>query len=950
MTSTPLVETKFYAPPPREGAVLRPRLYEHLSGAGRLTLVSAPAGFGKTTLVGSWVASLAAATGARVAWVALDAGDVEPEVFWTYVLAALERAAPGTGSAGLAGLGAGQPVEAALTAVLNELSVMPDDVVVVLDDYHLADGPAVRPGLVFLLERLPPQVRLMISTRADPTLPLARLRARGQLVEVRASDLRFTDAEVSEFLTAATGRSFNPDDVQALTHRTEGWVASLQLAALSLRGRDDPSTFISGFTGDDRYVVDYLVEEVLGQEPDEVRDFLLETAVLDRLNGALCDAVTDAVPEGTSGATMLESLERRNLFVVPLDDQRRWYRYHHLFADVLRARLLSERPADIAELHRRASEWYAGAGQPEDAVRHAITAGDMNRAADLVEQALPELRRLRRESVLRGWATQLPDEVIRDRPVLAVGLVGGLMASNDFADVDRRLGEVEEMLTRPAAELVVLDPSELERLPGAVETFRAGLELVAGDLAGAIRHARNATAKAPETDHLTRAAAAGLSGLANWAMGDIAAAHAAYTECADGLTRAGHIADVLGCSLTLADMELALGRLRDAENTLERALGLAGEYEPVQTTQSTQPAAAGPASLAGVEARPVLRGSADIMVGLSRAAWHRNDLSQAAEYLRRADAVGEAAGLPQHPYRWRVALARLRAAEGDYGTAVELLDEAERVYVGDFSPQVHPIHATRARVLLACGDVDAAAEWARRHGLAADDDLSYLREYEHLTLARVLLAEHAASGTPAPLEASLGLLERLREAAAAGGRFGTVIEVETLLARAHAAAGAERAAIAALERAIDLAQPDGWVRYFVDAGPAVVPALDAVAGSRPGSRFVERVLTALETDDDGARGLDLPADPTDGRSVRAGRAVAAVAGEGLIDPLSDRELDVLRLLASDLDGPAIARQLVVSLNTVRTHTRHIYTKLDVNNRRSAVSRGHQLGLLNRFAS
>jgi LuxR family maltose regulon positive regulatory protein len=904
-----LVETKFFLPVVREGSVARPRLDEQLGRRSRLTLVSAPAGFGKTTLVGSWLAGHAAATGARVAWVSLDASDRAPEAFWTYVLTALDRAAPGTGSAGLAALGAGQPAEVALAAVLNELSVLPDDVVLVLDDYHLAEGPPIQAGMAFLLERLPPQLRLVISTRADPALPVARLRARGELTEVRAADLRFTDDEASAFLAGATGLSLGVDDVAALGHRTEGWIASLQLAAISLRDREDPSGFIAGFAGDDRYVVDYLVEEVLGEESPEVRDFLLSTAVLDRLSGPLCDAVTAT----TGGAQMLDSLERRNLFVVPLDDRRRWYRYHHLFADMLHAHLLQERPETIPELHSRASRWYADAGQPEEAVRHALAAGDPERAADLVERAIPELRRERHESVIRRWVDELPGDVVRDRPVLAAGFVGALMASNEFAGVPPRLHDLETMLAGPAAELVVVDTDELARLPGAVETWWAGLALVGGDLPGAIVRAKRATELAAEGDDVTTAAGAALAGLAYWAGGDLVAAHEGYATAAEGLARAGHIADVLGCTVTLADLELALGRLGDAERSLEHALDLAERHGP-------------PAPM-------VMRGTADMLVGLSRTAWHRNDLAKAAELLRRADALGESAGLPQHPYRWRVAMARLRVASGSFADALELLDEAERVYVGDFSPQVHPIHATRARVLAASGDVAAALDWARKHELRAGDELDYLREYEHLTLARVLLAEHLASAAPEPLRQAGSLLDRLLTAAVGGSRSGTVIEVEVLRARAHSAAGDQGAAVDALEHAVDLGEPDGWVRFLVDAGPALTPALRALADRRPSSELVRRLLG--QTDAAVETGTPL------------GGAPSVAVAQTLVDPLSDRELDVLRLLASELDGPAIARQLVVSLNTVRTHTKHIYTKLDVNNRRSAVTRAHQLGLLSR---
>ena len=401
-----LVETKFFHPRPRQGLVPRPRLDQVLgTRRTRLTLVSAPAGFGKTTLLASW---LAEATDSevgtrRIAWVSLDEADTGAAAFWSYVLTALDRAAPGAGAEALDLLGAGQPVETVLATVLNELSVLPDDVDLVLDDYHLAESPEVQPGVAFLLEHLPPQVHLVISTRADPALPLARLRARGELTEVRAADLRFTRDEAAAYLADATGLELDAHDVEALEARTEGWIASLQLAAISLRDRDDPSRFIAGFAGDDRYVVDYLVEEVLDRQPEDVRDFLLGTAILERLTGPLCDAVT----ETSGGGQMLESLERRNLFVVPLDDQRRWYRYHHLFADVLQAHLLGEHPDRVAGLHRRASTWFQDADEPLDAVRHALAAGDVARAADLVELAIPALRVVRREAVIASWA-ELP--------------------------------------------------------------------------------------------------------------------------------------------------------------------------------------------------------------------------------------------------------------------------------------------------------------------------------------------------------------------------------------------------------------------------------------------------------------------------------------------------------------------------------------------------------------
>jgi len=913
--SDPIVETKLLRPRPRTGIVDRPRLVRALARGAEapVTLLSAPAGFGKTTLLASWLA------GQRrpIAWVSFDERDRAAGTFWSYLLLAVERAAPDAADAALTGLRSGQAsIEAVLATLVNELSVLPGDLTIVLDDYHLVDGPDIQPGVGFLVDHLPPQVHLVISTRADPVLPLARLRARGQLVEIRAADLRFAGEESAALLNDSAGLALTADDITTLEARTEGWAAALQLAALSLRGHRDPAGFIAGFAGDDRFVVDYLADEVLDAQPAAVRRFLLETSILDRLTGPLCDAVTGAADHGdrdagTAGAAMLQALERQNLFVVPLDDQRRWYRYHHLFGDVLRAHLVGERPDDVALLHRRASRWYADAGMSEEAVAHALAAGDVDTAAGLVELAVPELRRARREDVLRRWIEDLPADVVDRRPVLALGFIGALMASNDLATVPARLAALEELMARPAAESVVVDAAELPRLPGAVETYRAGLALAGGDPRGAIARGKRAIAAAAEGDDLTRSAASGLIGLAHWTRGDIVAAHAAYLDCAAGLTRAGHIADVLGCSLTLADMELALGRLGDAERTLRQALALAEAHTP--------------------DGQAPMRGSADMLVALSRAAWHRDDLVAAHDLLRRANSLGESAGLPQNPYRWRVALARLRAAEHDWDAAVTLIDEAERFYVGDYSPPVHPLHATRARLLAASGDLPAALAWAERHRVSADDEPSYLREYEHVTLAAILLARHASTGESAPLATARRLLDRLLAAADAGGRVGSVLEIEVLRARAEDAAGESTAALVALEHALDLAEPDGWVRFLLDAGPGLTDLLAAAARRRTGSGLASALLAAR----DGRAAVD-----------GTGRTAAAEpAGRGLLDPLSERELEVLRLLGSELDGPGIARELVVSLNTVRTHTKHIYTKLGVNNRRAAVRAGHQLGLL-----
>jgi LuxR family maltose regulon positive regulatory protein len=918
---TSLVETKLFLPRPRRDVMLRPRLADLLlrGSHGGLTLVSAPAGFGKTTLLASWFATAASSSDDDhvVAWVSLDQRDRETTSFWTYVLLAVDRAAPGCGAGALTLLQSGQAtVETVLAGVVNELSVHPGAVSLVLDDYHLAESLEVAAGMRFLVDHLPPQLRLVIGTRADPALPLSRLRVRGELVEIRAADLRFTGEEASSYFNDLNRLDLTTADIATLEARTEGWVAALQLAALSLRDRDDRAGFIAGFAGDDRFVVDYLVEEVLSRQPDDVRRFLLDTSILDRLTGSLCDAVSPPAERERSqgGKAMLEALDRANVFLVPLDDHRTWYRYHHLFADVLHAHLLDERHEDVPDLHRRAAGWYAEAGQVEAAVRHALAAGDTESAADLIELNFRALGRERREDLLRRWARELPDDVVRDRPVLAIALIGGLMASNEFDGVDRRLDHVEQLLTQPARDLVLVDRDELPRVPATVKMYRSALALVGGSPADAIMRAQQAIEAAVDGDDLVIGSSAALSGLASWTTGDIVSAHASYTTAIDALTRAGHIADVLGCSIAMADMELRLGRLREAERTFARALELATASTPT-----------------GSE---VVRGTADMLVGLSRMAWYRNDLAAVAEYLRRSDELGEAASLAQNPYRWRVGMARLRAAEGDLSTALDLLDEAERVYVGDYSPNVQPVHATRARVLAARGDIAEARAWAHRHRVTPDDDLSYPREYEHITLARILLAEHAATGAPEPLHDVTRLLDRLVAAAHSGGRFGSVIELEVLRAAAHHAGGARQESLKALGHAVTLAQPDGWVRIFVDAAPFVNNPLREFAASQPQSDYLTELLAAVTAASNAA---------TEGPVLTA--AAQSGPGVGVVEALSDRELDVLRLLGSDLDGPAIARRLFVSLNTVRTHTKHIYTKFGVNSRRAAVSKAYQLGLL-----
>ena len=565
------------------------------------------------------------------------------------------------------------------------------------------------------------------------------------------------------------------------------------------------------------------------RQPEHVQHFLLQTSILDRLSGPLCDAVTGQ----DGGKAKLTALERGNLFLVPLDDRRQWYRYHQLFADVLHARLLDEQPDDAPDLHRRASGWHEQNGEPSEAIRHALAAGDFERAADLVELAIPAILRIRQEVAVLGWLELLPDEVVRVRPVLSVGFAGALLAGGEFEGVEARLRDAERWLhgatgisqesQAPAAKMIVVDDAEFRRLPAEIDLYRAAQALVRGDGPGTVRHARRALELSPADDHLGRASAAALMGLASWASGDLEAGHSGYAEYMAGLRRAGHIADTFGCAIALADIRRTQGRLGEAMRTYEQALQRASQ-----------------------QGGPVRRGTADMYVGMSEVHRERDDLPAATQQLLRSQDLGERTGLPQNRYRWRVAMARIREAEGDLGGALDLLNKAERLYVGDFFPNVRPVPALRARVRVAQGELGEALGWAGERGLFVDDDLSYLREFEHITLARVLLARYTAERAERPVQEATRLLERLLRAAEEGRRTASVIEILVLQALTRQARDDVPAALASLQRALTLAEPEGYVWVFTDEGPPMATLLRAAAKLRIAPGYVRRLLVPYQ--------------------------------------------------------------------------------------------------------
>ena len=910
--SSPILVTKLYIPPLPAKVVVRTRLLERLdeglSEGSKLSLISAPAGFGKTTLVSEWLASSKRPT----AWLSLDEGDSDPTRFLIYLVSALQTIAPKLGEGAMEVLQASQsqpPTEAILIALLNEIITIPDPFMLVLDDYHMIDSRAVDQALTFLVEHLPPRMHLVITTREDPALPIPRLRARRQLTELRAADLRFTSSEAAEFLDQVMGLHLSAENLAALEDRTEGWIAGLQLAALSMQGYQDVAGFIQAFAGDNRYIVDYLIEEVLQRQPEAVRSFLLQTSILERLNGSLCDAVTGQ----EEGRMRLETLQRGNFFIIPLDDKRHWYRYHHLFADVLHMHLMTEQPEQVSVLHRRASEWYEESGSPADAIRHALAGGDFERSADLIERAQPAMGQTRQEAALLGWLRALPDELFWNRPVLSVHYAGTLLQNGQFEGVERRLQDAERWLVEDISERpVFVDEEAFRRLPGFVAMYHAAIALARGDVASTMKHARQVLAVAREGDDFLRGAASSLLGLAFWTSGDLETALRMYSDGMAHLQRIGFISDVIGGSVTLADIRITQGRLREAMSVFERGLQLA-------TTQSGH----------------ALRGAADMHVGMSQIYRERNELDTATQHLLKSQELGDLNELPKNPYRWRVAMARIREAQGDLDGALDLLDEAEPLYLSDFSPNVRPVQGLKARVWVAQGRLNKALDWARAQGLSAEDNVSYLREFEHITFARILLAQYKSDHTDSSIHKAIWLLERLRKAAEEGGRMGSVIEILVGQAIAYQLQDDIPAALAALERALRLAEPEGYVRMFVDEGAHMARLLREAARHGMLPDYAAKLLFAFEVEQQNETSESHPPVPSK----------LSPTSQPLMEPLSERELDVLRLFKTELSGPEIARELVIGLSTVRTHTKSIYNKLGVNSRRAAVRRAEELGLI-----
>ncbi len=909
-----LLATKLYLPRLQPGFIARPRLTERLDEgpAGGLVLVCAPAGFGKTALLADWVRR-----GRRpAAWLSLDQGDNDPARFWRHVIAALERVRPGTAEQLAPLLGPPPPpaFDGLVTALINELAAQPGavEMMLILDDYHLIAAQPVHDSLGFLLEHQPAGLRVVLASRADPQLGLARLRGRGQLAELRAGELRFTVEETAALLRQAVGTALPEAAVAMLTARTEGWVAGLQLASLSLRQHSDVAGFVATFSGSHRYVLDYLTEEVLEHQPDEVRSFLLETSVLERLSGGLCDAVTGR----PGGQAMLERLERANLFLVPLDEVRGWWRYHQLFADLLRARLQRELPERVPALHRNAAAWQGEHGLADDAVGHALAAGDAAWAARLVEQEADALLMRGEGATLRRWLEVLPAELVGCRPRLCLAQARLAILSRRVEGVDALIDAAERawedtpaIADEPYEPSVGHAASLLANVPATIALERAILAELGGDAERTAALASQALALLGAGEWTLASLARTHLAVAEWLSGRLPQAESAFAASAAQWRATGEPFPAAWSSYQLGEVQRAQGRLGAALETYQRALEITAALS-----------------------RAALPAAGIAHVGMAEVAYQRGELEVARGHLTEGIALSRQLAYTQPLATGLSVLAWIRQAEGDHAGALEAIGEAEGVAAPGVASLLNPVPAQRARLLLAQGDLTAATAWTKQRGLGADDRPSYAREPEHLVLARVLLAH----GRP---EQAGELLERLQGLAVAQQRAGSRIEIQALQALVLAAIGEEASAVTALAQAFTLARPEGYVRLFADEGA-------------PMAALLARLIATQRTQQTAADGIPLA---YLGRVVRAfGQATAAtgpggragtVAVAGLVEPLSDRELEVLHLLAAGKPNQQIAEELVVALNTVKKHVAHILDKLGAANRTEATARARELGLL-----
>ncbi|MBN2258080.1 MAG: hypothetical protein JW704_09675 [Anaerolineaceae bacterium] len=879
---TPLVMTKFAMPPLRPVVVSRPQLLARLNAGlgGKLTLVSAPAGFGKTTLVVAWLHDLVEKSeGKRVAWFSLDESDNDPVRFWSGFVTALQSIWPEAGQEALGMFKSSppMPVEAILTVLINEISALVIDgpYLFVLDDLHVLTIPQITSNLTFLLEHIPAGLHLVATTRVDPDLPLSRLRARQQVNEIRLTDLRFMTDETASFLNQCMGLKLSESMISALEARTEGWIAGLQMAGLSLQTSSNPQEFIRSFTGSNRYILDYLLEEVLQREPEQVQDFLLKTSILGRLCEELCEVVTD----GQQTQAMLEHLESANLFLLPLDQERRWYRYHPLFGELLRTQLEKSHPDEIAALHQKAAGWFEMRGDLEQAVRHLLTVQDFNQAAPLIERVAFDLLSHGEVGTLVAWLRTLPDETLRTRPWLCVLDAWMLILTGQAGTIEARLQKAEAAIQSGA-----ISTSEIERVRAYASAIRAQVTFIQGGAPVAIEFAKSALDHLTAADHVISATTATILGASYAYIADFTSAVDSFEKAKAISLAGGNQFNAMVAGSALAQIAAVHGHLKHAHQIYQDGLRLAG--------------------------KSAFMAPGYTYAGLANILCEWNELDTALEYAAQSVELCKVIGQAEILMTAYTSLARVQLARREFDASLTTLEEARRVASDISAWSLDTILILQARVWLAKGDLEPAILWSQNGGYSVEEPASFHREQGLLTLARVRMLQ----GQPEQVAA---LLERLWQEAERSGRTGSLIEIGILQALNFQAQGKSRMAQETLVKILALAEPEGYLRLFLDEGEAMRSLLEDCRKQAPRSNpYLEKLLDTYPPEQ-----------------------------SALIEPLSKRELEVLNLLTVGRSNSQIAAKLFISLNTVKAHVKNIFAKLGVHNRAEAIHRAQELGLI-----
>lgn len=900
-SSTPLLTTKFHIHPVRHNIVHRRNLIDRLNGGvdRKLTVVSAPAGFGKTTLISEWVESLRPSAASerlsvrRIAWLSLDDNDNDFVRFLTYFAGALQSVKPEGDSIGAAIgalLRAAQPPPPGVisTVLVNQIAALKEPIIFILDDYHFIDTEDIHSLMAFLVEHMPAQMHLVIATRHDPPFVTARLRAQNELTEVRAADLRFGVPEVTEFMNRTMNLELSTEEVNKLEARTEGWAAGLQMAAMSIHGRNGPTDLIESFAGSHRHVTDYLLQEVLNRQNARLQMFLLQTSILDQMTGNLCDALTGE----SDGQGILETLEKTNLFIVPLDDERRWYRYHQLFADLLRERLHQAQPGQTATLHSAASQWYERNGYPDQAIEFALKAKDFESATRLIAVQADSMWQHGEHTRLNRWICALPPEFLVTSANLCVHDAWMMLVA----------GRLEAARTGlETAERAVSSDAQDTSTPGRIAAMRASLASRRGQIPEIIGYAQEALECLVESDTAWRGAAAVALGDALGLKGEVAAAYHARVQALDAYMAAGDVFMTLATNALLALNLKQQGQLQKTAETCERQMRFAHE--------------------SGVSEIPV--------VGALLAIWGEvlaelNDLGAALQRASQGVAINER-GMDVAMLAWSyMCLARVLLSRGEVSDAAEVLNKMEGLAAKHELPAAlsSPMSYWRVRILLVQDRLSLLSEWAQERGLDLEGDLPFLRQTEYIALCRILIAEGR-------VDEALELLHRLLEGPRSSEHVTRAVEVWNLEAIAFCANYDDERAMDALERALALAEPTGFIRIFVDEGPQMANLLYKAAARGIAPEYARRVLSAFPV---------LDPDETPASETRVDQS-------GLFEPLSERELDVLRLIGEGLSNNSIGTRLFISTQTVKTHTRNIYAKVGAHSRTEALAKARGLGIL-----